>query len=53
MDRFTMGDVLSTEEIEIIKYYLDITAGAGGLDDGGSREEESEELNQHTRPLVS
>ena len=25
----------------------------GGLDDGGSREEESEEFNQHTRPLVS
>ena len=24
-----MGDVLSTEEIEIIKYHLDITAGVG------------------------
>ena len=53
MNRFTMGDILSTEEIEIIKYYLDIAAGVRGLDDSGSGEEESEEFNQHTQPLVS
>ena len=53
MDRFTMGDTLSTKEIEIIKYHLDIAAGAGWLDDGGSGEEELEEFNQHTWPLVS
>ena len=47
-----MGDIVSQEKIEIIKYHLDIAAGAGGLDDGRSREEESE-FNQHTWPLVS
>ena len=53
MDRFTMGDVMSSEEFKIIKYHLDITAGAEGLDDDSSGEEDIEEFDQHTRPLVS
>ena len=48
MDRFTMGDVMSSEEIQIIIYSLDLTAGGGDLDDDGSGEEETGEFTEHT-----
>ena len=52
MDRFTLGDIMSPEEIEIIMYQLDLAAGAGGLDDSGSRDEVSE-FTQCMKPIVS
>ena len=53
MDRFTLGNIVSPEEIQIIIYQLDLTAGAGGLDDSASGDEEGNEFTQHTRPIVS
>lgn len=53
MDRFTTGDIMSAEEIQIIMCSLDLTAGGGDLDDDGSREEETGEFTEHTHPLVS
>ena len=53
MDRFTTGNVMSSEEIQIIMYSLDLTAGGGGLDDDGSAEGETGEFTEHTHPLVS
>ena len=53
MDRFTIGDVMSSEEIQIIKYQLDLTAGAGCLDESGSGDDEANEFTQCTCPLVS
>ena len=34
-----MGDTLSEEEVQIISYYLDLTAGEGDDDEEGSRNE--------------
>ena len=53
MDRFTMGDVMSSEEIQIIEYQLDLTVGAGGLDESGSSDDKPNEFTQHTHPLVN
>ena len=53
MDRFTMGDSMSPEEIQIIKYQLDLAAGAGGLDDSGSGDDKTNEFTQHTCPFIS
>ena len=53
MDWFTLGNIMSPEEIEIIMYQLDFAADAGGLDDSGSRDEEVSEFTQHTKPIVS
>ena len=53
MDQFTFSNIMSPEEIQIIIYQLDLTAGAGGLDDTGSGDEEGNEFTQHTQPLVS
>ena len=53
MDRFTLGDIMSTEQIQIIIYQLDLTAGAGGLDDSPSSDEEGHEFTQCTQPMVS
>ena len=44
---------MSSGEIQIIIYSLDLTAGGGGLDDDGSGEEETGEFTEHTHPLVS
>ena len=44
---------MSPEEIEIIMYQLDLAAGAGGLDDSGSRDEEVSEFTQRMKPIVS
>ena len=44
---------MSPEEIEIIKYQLDLAAGAGGLDDSGSGDEEVNELTKCTKAIVS
>ena len=48
-----MGDIMSSEEIQIIMYSLDLTAGGGGLDDDGSGEGETCEFTEHIDPLVS
>ena len=53
MDRFTMGEVMSSEKIKIIKYQLDLTAGPGGLDESGSSDDETNEFTKHTHSLVS
>ena len=53
MDWFTLGDIMSPEEMEIIMYQLDLTAGAGGLDDSGSGDEEVSQFTQCTKPIVS
>ena len=53
MDWFTLSDKMSTEEIQIIIYQLDLTAGAGGLDDSPSNDEERNEFMQRTQPIVS
>ena len=47
MDQFTLSDIVSPEEIQIIMYQLDLATGAGGLD------EEGNEFTQHTQSLVS
>ena len=53
MDQFTLSDIMSPEEIEIIMYQLDLAASAGGLDDSGSGDEEVSEFTQCTKPIVS
>ena len=54
MDWFTLGDIISPEEIEIIMYQLDLAAGVGGgLDDCGSGDEQVSEFTQCTKPIVS
>ena len=53
MDWFTLGDIMSPEEIQIIIYQLDLTAGVGGLDDSASGDEEGNEFTQRTQPIAS
>ena len=53
MDRFTKGDIMSGEELEIIKYHLDLSVSEAGLDDDASGEDEMKEFQQHTHPIVS
>ena len=53
MDQFTLGDIMSPEEIKIITYQLDLAAGVGGLDDSASGDEEGNEFTQRTQPIVS
>ena len=53
IDRFTMGDIMSGEELEIIKYHLDLAAGEMGQDDNASGEDEIKEFQQHKHPIVS
>ena len=49
MDRCQMGNVLSEEEVQIISYYLDLTAGEVGED--GDRDE-GKEFHQHTQLMA-
>ena len=42
-----MGDTLSEEEVQIISYYLDLTAGEGEEEVGEDGEDDTE-FNQHT-----
>ena len=53
MDLFTLSNIMSPEEIQIIMYQLDLTAGTGGLEDSGSSDKEGNEFIQCTQPLVS
>ena len=46
MDWFTLSNITSPEEIDIIMYQLDLTAGGGRVDDSGSRDEEVSEFTQ-------
>ena len=50
MDRCQMGDTLSDEEVQIISYYLDLTAGEEEL---GGESEENQEFAQHTQLMVN
>ena len=53
MDQFTLGNIMSPEEIQIIIYQLDLTAGVGGLDNSVSSDKEGNEFTQPTWPIVS
>ena len=46
-----MGDTLS-EEVQIISYYLDLTAGEGEEEVGEDAEDDTE-FNQHTQLMVN
>ena len=50
MDRCEMGDTLSEEEVQIISYYLDLTAGE---EEVGEEAEDNQEFNQHTQLMVN
>ena len=50
MDRCQMGDTLSEEEVQIISYYLDLTAGEEEL---GGELEENRKFAQHTQLMVN
>ena len=53
MDQFTLSNIMSPEEIQIITHQLDLAAGVGGLDDSASSDEEGNEFTQCTWPIVS
>ena len=49
-----MGDVLMEEEIQIISYYLELTAGEGEDSEHGEKGGEgSNEFTQHTQLMVN
>ena len=50
MDRCQMGETLSEEEVQIISYYLDLTAGEEEL---GGESEKNWEFAQHTQLMVN
>ena len=47
-----MGNVLSSEEVRIISYYLDLAAGEVGEDGNGYDIDEGKEFHQHTQLMV-
>ena len=46
------GDVQSEEEVQIISYYFDLTAGEVGEDGEGDNVNEGKEFHQHTHLVV-
>ena len=55
MDRCQMGDALMDEEMQIISYYLDLTAGEGegDNDEHGEEGEESSVFTQKSQIMVN